>query len=175
MQLSPSLARRFIDSYKAFLSTLPPEAERAGDVLQVLLKGRRRYAADRSLLDGFCRQAPRKGAPAHDAEMLDAIAAARIGRWIYLKDTRSYSVLLDEQGDQAFAVLGLTQRLRELYDGSSGLVFEAALVPLAGHWVCDGLIADPLALGPELRRSLTARYQLLRAEGRFSAGPGPLG
>jgi hypothetical protein len=173
MVIAPALARRFIGSYKDFLLSLltPAEREQQHDVVPLLVKGRERWVAERSLLDRYRAQTPQPGTAARDDEMLDAIAAARIGRWVYLKDTRTYSVLLDEQAEMALAVLDLTQPLRALSDGSSGLVFEAAVLPLAGHWVCDGLISGPLMLGGNLRRSCTERYTALRAQGRFSAAP----
>lgn len=174
MILNPTLARRFIASYKDFLSSLVSAEERrqAKAVAPMLVKGRDRWAADRSLLAQYRAQAEPPEGPGRDEEMLDAMAAARLGRWVYLKDTRSYSVLLDEQGETAYAVLGLTQPLRELYDGSSGLVFESALLPLGGHWVCDGLNAGPVVLGPNMRRDLNQRHAALRAQGRFSSAPG---
>lgn len=53
----------------------------------------------------------------------------------------------------------------------SGLVIRAALVPLNGRWVCDGLIQNPVWLGPGYRKSYTASYTALRKAGGFSAGP----
>lgn len=169
MVIDPPTASRFINAYMAFLGTLVNDKDKqAKSTTTWLVKGRDRFAADRTLLDAY-RSAHTKGSAPLDAEMLDAIAQSRIGRWVYIKDTRAYSVLLDVQATQAYAVLGLTQRLRDLSQWGSGIVMEAALVPLnGGRWVCDGLIVSPTGLGPNYRRSYTAHYQALRASGQFS-------
>ncbi len=172
MVIDAPTARRFISAYMAFLGSLVSAEDKAGqETTQWLVAGRDRFAADRSLLATY-----RAGHPQADAEMLDAIAQMQLGRWVHLKDTRAYSVLLDMDATHAYAVLGLTQRLRDITTASgegvgSGLVMEAALVPLNGHWVCDGLIKDPVWLGPNYRRSYTAQYQALRKNGQFSVAP----
>lgn len=169
MVIDRSTAGRFIAAYMAFLGTVVGDEEKRGrSPTEWLVIGRDRYAADRSLLDAY-----RSSHPEADAEMLDAIVAMRIGRWVYLKDTRSYSVLLTEDSSAAYAVLGLTNRLREVAQGESGVVMQAGLMPLNGRWVCDGLLENILLLGPNMRRDLSADYQALRAEGRFSLGPDP--
>ena len=88
-----------------------------------------------------------------------------------------YSVLLDDAATRAYGVLGLTQPLRTIDAGKgyvmgSGLAMQAALVPLNGRWVCDGLIQEPVWLGPNYKRSYTESYTALRKAGGFSLGPG---
>lgn len=173
MVIGPPTASRFINAYMAFLGSLVSDEDKQGPSTTTwLVKGRERYAADRSLLDTY-RAAQRKlsASKRADAEMLDAIARIQVGRWVHLKDTRAYSVVLDDQATQAYAVLGLTQRIRDTNNQGTGLVMEAALVPLNGHWVCDGLIKGLVSLGPNYRRSYTAHYQALRQSGRFSVSP----
>ncbi len=173
MVIDPPTARRFINAYMAFLGSLVSDEDKQGQsTTHWLVKGRDRYAADRSLLDAYrAAQLQLSASKRADAEMLDAIARSQIGRWVHLKDTRAYSVVLDDLATQAYAVLGLTQRLRDVNTQGSGLVMEAALVPLNGHWVCDGLIKGPVWLGPNYRRSYTVHYQALRANGQFSVSP----
>lgn len=172
MIIDPPTAQRFISAYKDFLDSLLSAEDKAGkSVFARLTAGRDRFAADRTLLDNY-----RVAHPQADAGMLDAIAQSQIGKWVHLKDTRTYSVVLDVDATRAYAVLGLTQRLRDisLANGESmgsGLVMDAALVPLNGHWVCDGLIQNPIWLGPGYRRSYTDSYQALRKSGQFSIQP----
>ena len=160
-------AQRFIQTYQPFLESLLSEEEtQANKVLQRLVLAREHFAADRSLLDTY-----RATHPEADGEMLDAIATMRLGRWVYLKDTRAYSLLLDEDGKAGYAVLGLTDRLRVVTGGESGLVMLTALIALNGRWVCDGLIKEVVWLGKNMRSELNAHYQTLRHAGRFSDSP----
>ena len=173
MVIDEPTAQRFIEAYMHFLSSLLQPKETKGlTVMQLLAKGRDRFVADRTLLDSY-----RQKHPEADAEMLDAIAQSQFGRWVHLKDTRGYSVLLDDAATRAYGVLGLTQPLRTIdagkgYVRGSGLAMQAALVPLNGRWVCDGLIQEPVWLGPNYKRSYTESYTALRKAGGFSLGPG---
>jgi hypothetical protein len=172
MVIDAPTAQRFIAAYKDFLGSLVSAKDKAGKtVLAQLAAGRERYCADRTLLAAY-----RAAHPNADAQMLDAIAQSQMGNWVHLKDTRAYSVVLDVDATRAYAVLGLTQPLRTIgLKGDkvmgSGLVIQAALVPLGGRWVCDGLIQNPVWLGPNYRRSYTASYTALRKGGQFSVGP----
>lgn len=167
MVIDPPISGRFIAAYMAFLGTLVSDDEKRGKYsTEWLVIGRGRYAADRSQLEAY-----RSAHPETDADMRDAIGAMRIDQWVYLKDTRSYSVLLAKDSSAAYAVLGLTERLREVAQGESGVVMLAGLMPLNGRWVCDGLLKNMLLLGPNMRRDLTAAYRALRADGLFSLGP----
>jgi hypothetical protein len=172
MVIDTATAQRFISAYKDFLDSLLSAEDKSGkSMLECLAAGRARFAADRSLLVSY-----RTTHPQADAAMLDAIAQSQMGKWVHLKDTRTYSVLLDLDATRAYAVLGLTQPMRAIGMGDnkvmgSGLVIQAALVPLNGRWVCDGLIQDPIWLGPGYRRSYTDSYQALRKNGQFSNQP----
>jgi hypothetical protein len=107
MVIDRPIADRFIAAYMAFLGTLVSDEEKRGkSPSQWLIIGRDRYGADRSQLDVY-----RNAHPEADTKILDVIAAIRLGRWVYLKDSRSYSVLLAEDGSAAYGVLGLTDRL----------------------------------------------------------------
>lgn len=174
MVIDAPTAQRFIATYKAFLLALAGggKKEPTGQALyRAMHKGRKCFHADRSLLDAYRAQHPHA-----DAGMLDTIAHSQLGRWVHLKDTRTYSVLLDMDATRAYGVLGLTQPLSHIDAGEgyvmgSGLVLDAALVPLNGRWVCDGLVFDPVWLGPQYKRSYTASYTALRKAGGFSAVP----
>lgn len=159
-------ANRFITTYMVFLGTLVTADEKHGNrPVQWLVIGRQRYVADRSTLQTYRTQHPDA-----DAEMLDAITALRVERWVYLKDTRSYSVFLPEDGRSALGVLGLTDRLSDI-TGGSGLLVRTGVMPLGGRWVCDGLLEGDIVIGPQMRRNITDEYQALRRAGQFSTGP----
>nr|WP_314899623.1 hypothetical protein [uncultured Deefgea sp.] len=168
------LAHRFIDAYMAFLATLVSEEERASrSTTQWLALGRTRYAADREALTRYRAanaQRRRMRRLVLDDEMLDAIAYMQIGRFVYLKDTRSYSVCLPIEGEAAYGVLGLTERLRDLTQGQTAVIIEMGLMKLNGRWVSDGLLAGLTLLGPNYKRDYTASYTELREQGAFSLG-----
>jgi hypothetical protein len=162
MHIEDRTARRFIRVYQDFLTSLAdPETSANKDQLAVLGEARARYAADRSLFAVWrARNAGR------DADMLDAIERIEIGRWIYLKDTRSYSVFMHEDGLRAYAVQGLTKRLRDIF-GYSGMVVQTGVFPLGGQLVCDGLFGGAVMIGPNFLADFKARYQALRKRGGF--------
>lgn len=167
MVISPPLARRFIDAYMGFLGTLLPNSTKTQkDPTQWLVQARRLFLEKPTALETYRAQHPDA-----DAQMLEAIAALKVQRWVYLKDTRAYSVWLDETSEQAYGVLGLTQRIRDVAQGESGVEMTAGLMPLGGRWVTDGLVENLVWLGPNIRRDHTERYQHLRQTGRLSTGP----
>lgn len=173
MVIDEPTAQRFIVAYMHFLgSLLTPQETKGLAVIPLLNKGRARFVADRTLLARY-----RQKHPQADAEMLDATTQSQFGHWVHLKDTRGYSVLLDDAATRAYGVRGLTQPLRTIDAGEdyvmgSGLAMQAALVPLNDRWVCDGLIQDPVWLGPDYKRSYTESYTALRKAGGFSLRPG---
>jgi hypothetical protein len=63
-------------------------------------------------------------------------------------------VFLDSESDSALAVVGLTDRLRDLL-GGSGVYLETGVVEYAGRYVCDGPFRSLADLGPNYRQSLT--------------------
>lgn len=167
MWIDSSTAGRFIKSYMDFLGTLVSAEEKHGvPVAQWLVVGRARYGADPAALARY-----RVAHPEADSEILDAVAALKLGRWTYLKDTRSYSVFVAEDRSAAYGVLGLTDRLREVAQGEAGVVVTAGVFPLHGRWVCDALFEVIARLGPNLRRDVNETYQRLRRGGSFSLGP----
>ncbi|MDQ3059808.1 MAG: hypothetical protein M3R45_09805 [Pseudomonadota bacterium] len=166
MVIDPTTARRFIKHYQDFLTSIAePQECRGVTVVQALVSARKRYAADRTLFAQW-----RAKNSERDADILDAIENIEIGRWIYLKDTRSYSVLLKADAEEAYAVQGLTQRLRDI-TGYSGIVMEAGVFPLDRHYVCDGLVESVATLGSNYMASFRQEYQTLRLTGRFHQSP----
>ncbi|MFZ6768153.1 hypothetical protein ACO0LM_13915 [Undibacterium sp. Di26W] len=171
MIVDPTLALRFINTYKAFLGSLVNEQDKSEEQsiqpsIRQLIKGREYHLADHTALTRY-----RIAHPQADANILDAIAALRVEHWVYLKDTRSYSVWLDEQGQAAYGVLGLTAPLRMVTQGHAGVGLKAGLMPLQGRWVSDALIQDFVLLGLNYRRDYNAIYRDLRAQDLFSLGP----
>jgi len=159
-------ARNFISHYQDFLTSIADTQESQGKTgLEILALARKRYASDRNLFSVWRKQNSNR-----DADLLDAIANIEIGRWVYLKDTRSYSVFLSEDGEAAYAVQGLTNRLRDI-SGRSGISVLAGVFALDGKYVCDGLLDGVVALGPNYMASFRECYQSLRSKGSFYGAP----
>lgn len=166
MVIDPTRARCFINHYQDFLTSIADAQESQGKTgLEILALARKRYASDRNLFSEW-----RKENGHRDTDILDAIADIEIGRWVFLKDTRSYSVFLREDGEAAYAVQGLTDRLRDI-SGHSGIVVLAGLFWLDGKYVCDGLLDNAVTLGSNYMASFRERYQSLRSRGHFYVVP----
>ncbi len=166
MIIDPALARRFIKHYQDFLASITdPEESQGKQIIEILHLAHRRFAADHSLFTAWRAQNTHR-----DGTILDAIESMQIKRWIYLKDTRSYSVFLSPDTDSAYAVYGLTQRLRDIA-GYSGLSIETGLCRIGTQYLCDGLLGQTVQLGPGYLKSFRATYDALRKDGLFYLTP----
>jgi len=96
----------------------------------------------------------------------------RLKKWIFLRDTKCHSLFLDPNGDAAYGVLGLTQRIRDVV-GGSGAMLETAVVPYHGHFVCDGVVSEVLWLGPNYRKDFAAQFARLKKNGAFQVAYEP--
>ena len=103
-------------------------------------------------------------------EIISAIKSLQLKQWVYLRDTTRYSVFLEPSGKDAYAVLGLTNRVRDLL-GGSGVSFKTGVVEFAGHFVCDGIASNPVWLGANYRKDFSANLAILKKEGRFHVSP----
>jgi hypothetical protein len=166
--LEAAAAGAFIEGYKRFLLTVAT-AHRAGKggLLDSLVHARRRITEDPVLLRDMLTMA-KSVTPDFGAPVLEAIGTLRVENWVYLKDTKSYSVFMDPSGEFAFGVRALTQRVRDIV-GTSGVLLETGIVRYGGHYVCDGLVSDVVVLGRNYLRDFTSTYTELKARGRFEA------
>ena len=133
------------------------------------MNGRRLLAQEPSAIEGALDKLEDKGVHV-EPSVEQAIRTLRLGKWIYLRDTRYYSVFLDSESDSARAVVGLTDRLRDLF-GGSGIYVETGVLEYAGHYVCDGLFRTLASLGPNYRQSFNESYAAIRDNGRFQRRP----
>ncbi len=166
MILSSARAHSFLTQYSSLLlSLLDPDSAQNLDLLQALVLGRTHLAEDPSRLE----QAMSKVGElklALDPELIEAVKTLKVDQWIYLKDTQRYSVFLDSEGQAAYGVWGLTERIRDIV-GKSGCVLQAGILHYAGHYVCDGLITSLVFLGQNHLNHFKELYQELRHSKRF--------
>lgn len=142
MKLEPHIAQVFISGYQAILFNLtgPRKTATRRDFLARLVDGRRQLAEEPSRLDVVLKEirAKRFHVP---LQVEQTIRTLRVGNWIYLKDTRYYSVFLDSNVEWGLGVAGLNDRLRDIV-GGSGVFMKTGVVEYGGRYVCDGLIED---------------------------------
>jgi hypothetical protein len=171
MILERTEAQAFIFGYQAVLQMLTARRDIASrrDFLAALMDGRQSLAVDPSAIDVALAKLDDEGIQV-EPRVEQAIRTLRFGEWIYLRDTRYYSVFLDSESDSALAVVGLTDRLRDLF-GTSGVYVETGVVEYAGHYVCDGLFRSLAYLGPNYRQSFNESYEAMREAGRFQRRP----
>ena len=167
MTLEPTVANAFIAGYKGLLIEIAgrSRASKSRNVLSVLAAARQRLTEKPVLLDeAFAVLKARSDRV--DEEIVRAVRTLRVTDWVFLRDTKAYSIFVHPSESVAFGVLGLTEPVRDIA-GSSGVAIETGIVRFAGRFVCDGLISRIVHLGPSYRKSFSGVYSTAKAEGRF--------
>ena len=169
MLLPREQALRFINGYKpALLRVLAnTNTPSSGSINEDLVAARALVSGSRELLEAALSDLAVEGKPV-ETEVAAAIRSIRVELWLYLKDTKTFSVFLDKDAKNAYAVRALTTPLKELLDEPPFAV-ETGVFSFQGVFVCDGLALNPVALGPGYRTQLKAVYSQLRKSGKFHA------
>lgn len=167
MYLASDDAQRFIQGYKLLmLEVLGEQEDRiSGSVVPLLAKARAKLAGEPTLLRKSIVQLEARNARL-DREVVIALEGLEVRQWVYLRDTKLHSVMIDSSADRAFGVLGLTQGIRDI-TGGTGLYMEAGVVRYRGRYVCDGIISQVVWLGPGYRRSWNETFKEIKASGQF--------
>lgn len=157
----------FIQDYTQLMVEIygPLPAKPKMTLLELLGAARTKYASDRSLLDSALRELEAKSIKVAP-EVVSAVRSLELKHWICLKDTSSYSIFIDPSADAAYAVFGLTERVRNII-GGSGVFVETALLQYLGRYVSDGIITNVAWLGRNYKKDFTDVHAELRAQGRF--------
>lgn len=169
MVLEPKAAADFIQGYSKVMTAIYELSsdKRQLPLIEIIAAAREQYSADRTLFDKALTKLKtqlRTIAP----EVLRAIRTLEVKNWVYLKDTKTYSVFIDLERNTAYAVLGLTDRVRDIA-GASGVVLETGIVKYQGLFVCDGVVASPILLGPNYRKDFNAALTRIKRQGNFHA------
>jgi hypothetical protein len=167
MYLDPADAQRFIQGYKLLMLEVIGEQEGrlAGSVVPLLAKARAKLARKPALLHKSSARLKARNVRL-DLEVVKAVEELEVRQWVYLRDTKLHSIMIDSSADRAFGVLGLTQGICDIV-GGTGVVIEAGLVRYCGRYVCDGIISQVLWLGPGYRRSWNETFKEIKASGHF--------
>lgn len=166
MKIALSDAQAFISTYQVVLATISGKAGKDETVQAQLVRGRMALLKNPALLEDSIAALKNSGRVL-DEDVLSAMRQMRVEQWVYLRDTRSHSIFMSMEGDEAYGVLGLTQRLRDI-TGESGAVIDTALLPFKGRLICDALMANLVWIGSNYRRDFNDDLKRLKAEQRFS-------
>jgi hypothetical protein len=165
MVLEPALASQFIRGYTMLLLEIGGQDHQDQVLLYRLAAARILLVNDPSLLDKAVQSLTERSVEV-DAQVVAALRSLRLKKWVYLRDTRSYSVFIDDESEEAFAVSGLNDRLRDII-GDSGAFLEIGLLPFAGRFICDGIITQVVWLGRGIRAELNETFAEIKSAGRF--------
>ena len=157
----------FIQGYKAILLDIEgnPSLEPNQSVLPTLVAGRAKLTKDPALLEKALERLSRRGVRI-EQDLTNALRKLTVKSWIYLRDTKVHSIFMDEKCEEAYGVVGLTDRIRDI-TGGSGLFLESGVAPFCGVFVCDGLTIQRLWLGSNYKKSYNERLKELKSTGRF--------
>jgi hypothetical protein len=165
MILDERSAAVFIDGYRQLLLEICGPSGGNVKLLERLVDGRKKLMSDGSLLDGALSRI-RTQAQSVDDAVVAAAASLQVNSWVYLRDTRRYSLFLEPAGKVAYGALGITEPIKELVGGAGALI-ETGLLLYDGHIVCDGLISSLVWIGPSYRRSYNEALSNIRSAGNF--------
>lgn len=172
--IAEEAALHFIHHYQRLLMEVVAHASfpkpQSGDVpyLALLTKARGWMLEHPQVLQDALAALRQANNPLPD-DVHHAVNSMRASRWVYLRDTAHYSILLPltaHECTQAYAVKSLTTRLRDM-TGGSGLVLQTALMEYAGCIVTDGLVGTVAYLGSGYRESYGEYVTQAKAQGQF--------
>jgi hypothetical protein len=173
MLLHPTAAYRFIDGYKAvLLEVLRASGTKSGKDIIKKLSAARSYVKEhpQSLVDAFAALKARGSEVEGDVER--AVLSMKVDQWVYLRSTTRHAIFIDSAVKNAYAVRALTNSIDEVA-GDSYVTFEAGVFEFMGTYVCDGIILNPVFLGPVYKTQFNTAYSQLRKVGSFHAKPAP--
>jgi hypothetical protein len=170
MILSSEAASQFISGYTQLMVEIC--CERKGidlgggmSLLEAIVSGRSEYLKDRAALESAENALDEKGLKVSD-DVRVAVEGMEVKDWIYLKDTKAYSVLIDPSMEMAYGVMSLTEPLRSII-GGSGALLEVGILPFRGSYITDSVVTRVVWLGRNYKLELQEGYRNLRSQGRF--------
>lgn len=171
MVINPQAAEIFIQGYSSLLTEVHCLANGILDLelVAMLHAAREIIVSSPSIIVSAASELKRKGRPV-PPEVVNAINSLQLKQWVYLRDTKAYSIFLEPSFQEAYAVLGLTDRIRDIH-GGSGISFRTGIVEFRGRFVCDGLFSNVVWLGSTYRKEFSSRLATLKKDGKFHSLP----
>lgn len=169
MLLPRDSALRFIEGYKAILLRILDDAgiARTRSVTDDLATARSHAKDKPEVVDLAITGLEADGQPV-DARIISAVKSMKVDQWFYLRHTNTFAIFIDKEVEHAYQVKALTTPLNELID-EPPFTFEIGLFEYEGGYVCDGLVLNPVALGPGYKAQLASAYSAIRKAGRLHA------
>jgi hypothetical protein len=165
MVLDERSATAFIQGYKTLLLEICGPAGENLNLLERLVEGRRKLMSDAALLDNALAHIHAR-AQQVEGSVISAARTLQVRSWVYLRDTRRYSIFMEPAGIFAYGAIGITDPIKELLGGAGALV-ETGLVLYEGRIVCDGLISSATWIGPSYKRSFNEALSKIRSAHNF--------
>jgi hypothetical protein len=169
MLLPRDQALRFIEGYKAvLLQVLHASGKSSSGSIIDDLASARSLAKDKSELieDAFSDLSNQ--AQFIDPTVAQAIRTMKVSQWIYLRHTKTAAIFVDIEVENAFAVKALTTPLFEVAE-EPPITFETGVFKYLGNYVCDGIVLNPVLIGPGYKAQFNAAYSTIRKAGCFHA------
>ena len=172
MTIEPHSAYHFIEGYKSLLTMVNAQsAEPSGLTGSQLLAHSRQLIANNPARVHSAVEALTQKSEAVPEDVLAAVQSMQTKQWVYLRDTSKYSVFIDPELEKAYAVLGLTQPLKQVL-GDSGAMMQTGLMVYRGQYVCDGLFSGQLVwLGAGYRASFSDNLADIKKRKNFYKAP----
>lgn len=167
MVINPAAAADFIAGYKSLLLKIHGivGATPSDRLLETLAVAREQIKLNPALVGEAAAALETEGEPIAP-DVLRAIKTLRLRQWVFLRDTATRSIFIDAKRREAYGILGLTDRIRDIFGGSA-VVFKGGVVEYCGRYVCDGIVANHVWLGPNYKKEFTSLLAELKKEGRM--------
>ncbi|MEI6424893.1 MAG: hypothetical protein WCP55_21945 [Lentisphaerota bacterium] len=160
--IKPDIAKRFLKTYKDILLFIYEERRFEYDKdkpLELYVKSAHILNKNPEYFDTWIADVKD-----YDKEMLDVIRKIRYDRFIYLKDTSSYSIVMESDYSRIYKCHGLNDGLQTLISQDYAS-FECGLVKYDNKIFINGLVCDWIYLGINFKNEVNARFEILKKSG----------
>ena len=98
--------------------------------------------------------------------VLQAVNSLRLKQWIFLRYTTAYSIFIEPEGTEAYAVVGLTNHIRDIVGGSA-VAIKTGVLEYRGRYVRDCIVESLVWLGLNLKKEFNATQSRVKKQGRL--------
>jgi hypothetical protein len=169
MLLPRDQALRFIEGYKSVLLRVLSNfgIERTQSIVSDLATARTKTIDDSQIIEKAIADLAKQGQPVEE-DIVQAIRSMKVSQWVYLRHTKSAAIFIDKDVKNAYAVKALTTPIYEVA-GEPPAMFITGVFQYLGNFVCDGIVKEPVVLGPGYKAQFNLAYSEIRKAGRYHA------
>ena len=167
MRLSQEKADEFIKEYSLFLFEVA-QAHGAPDdaqLLEILAFGRQAFLSNPTLLNEYQQNYQKM-----PSWIFNAISNLMVKNWVYLKDTSQYSVFVNTDENKSYAVIGLTEPVKNIFD-RSGMYIETGVFICENSYICDGIFSNAVVIETNNKKRYSKLFQEQKSLGFFYKKP----